>query len=251
MRMTLPFRITAVRIGTACAVWLAWELLARSGLLYDGVIPSSIDVFASIWKHITDMSFYRHVERTFYEVAVGATIGSLLGLAVGIFAGRLRFVGRVVEIYINVLAPTPKIVFLPLMMILFGVDFGSKVALGAISAFFPVSVATLSAIQLVNPVLIKVGRSFNATLWQQVCKIYLPAMIHPLVSGMRLGVGVAIIGVLLAEIKLSNVGLGHLAINHYNAFRIADMYAVLLITFSLAVGANALIGALARRVQQD
>ncbi|MES2534230.1 MAG: ABC transporter permease [Pseudomonadota bacterium] len=251
MRMSESARVNAIRIGTALAVWLAWEALARSGLLYQGVIPSSVAVFESIWKHLADASFYRHAERTFYEVAAGATIGSLLGLAVGILTGQLRVVGRAVEVYINVLAPTPKIVFLPLLMIMFGVDFGSKVALGAASAFFPVSVATLAAIRLVNPVLIKVGQSFNASLWQMVRKVYLPAMMQPLVSGLRLGLGVAIIGVLLAEIKLSNVGLGHLAIDYYNAFRIADMYAVLLITFSLAVGANALIGALARRMQQD
>jgi NitT/TauT family transport system permease protein len=250
-RITDSSRITAIRIGTVLAVWLAWELLARSGLLYQGVIPSSVAVFESIWKHLADASFYRHVARTLNEVAAGAAIGSLLGLAVGILTGQLRVVGRAVEVYINVLAPTPKIVFLPLLMIMFGVDFGSKVALGAASAFFPVAVATLAAIRLVNPVLIKVGQSFNASLWQMVRMVYLPAMMQPLVSGLRLGLGVAIIGVLLAEIKLSNVGLGHLAINHYNAFKIADMYAVLLITFSLAVGANALIGAMARRIQHD
>lgn len=250
-RITDSSRITAIRIGTVLAVWLAWELLARSGLLYQGVIPSSVAVFESIWKHLADASFYRHVARTLYEVAAGAAIGSVLGLAVGILTGQLRVIGRAVEVYINVLAPTPKIVFLPLLMIMFGVDFGSKVALGAASAFFPVAVATLAAIRLVNPVLIKVGQSFNASLWQMVRMVYLPAMMQPLVSGLRLGLGVAIIGVLLAEIKLSNVGLGHLAINHYNAFKIADMYAVLLITFSLAVGANALIGAMARRIQHD
>jgi NitT/TauT family transport system permease protein len=58
---------------------------------------------------------------------------------------------------------------------------------------------------------------------------------------MRLGLGVAIIGVLLAEIKFSDRGLGHLAIQHYNFFRVADMYAVLLLTFALAVVANALM----------
>ncbi|MDB5729708.1 MAG: taurine transporter [Noviherbaspirillum sp.] len=243
-------RVTLIRSLTVAIIWVAWEVLARSGWLYEGVIPSSLAVLASVWKHLNDPVFYRHIERTFYEVIAGMSIGTALGLMFGIFIGRSRFFGRVLEIYVNVLAPAPKIVFLPLLMVIFGVDFGSKVAMGAASAFFPVAVATLSAIQLVNPVLIRVAQSFNATVWQLVSKVYLPAMIEPLVSGMRLGLGVAIIGVLLAEIKLSNIGLGHLAIQHYNQFKIADMYAVLLITFALAVGANSLIGALARRVQR-
>jgi NitT/TauT family transport system permease protein len=244
-------RITLIRILTLAAAWILWEGLARSGLLYEGVIPSSLTVMASVWKHLNDPVFYRHVERTFYEVICGMAIGTALGLAFGIFIGRMRFFGRVLEIYVNVLAPAPKIVFLPLLMVIFGVDFGSKVAMGAASAFFPVAVATLSAIHLVNPVLISVAQSFNASVRQLVIKVYLPSMIEPIVSGMRLGLGVAIIGVLLAEIKLSNIGLGHLAIQHYNQFKIADMYAVLLITFALAVGANALIGALARRARRQ
>jgi ABC-type nitrate/sulfonate/bicarbonate transport system permease component len=248
---SISSQVGLIRLATVLIAWLAWELLARSGWLYNGVVPSSFDVLASAWRHLADPVFYRHVARTFYEVVAGALIGALLGLAVGVLIGRSRFVGRVIETYVQVLAPAPKIVFLPLLMILFGVDFGSKVAMGAASAFFPVAVATLAAVKLVNPVLIMVGQSFNANLWQMTSKVYLPAMIQPIVSGMRLGLGVAIIGVLLAEIKLSNVGLGHLAIHHYNFFKIADMYAVLLITFALAVGANTLIGALSRRIQTE
>jgi NitT/TauT family transport system permease protein len=243
-------RITLIRVATIAVIWIAWEVVARSGWLFEGVVPSSLAVLASVWTHLNDPVFYRHVERTFYEVMAGMAIGTTLGLVFGILIGRTRLLGRVLEIYVNVLAPAPKIVFLPLLMVIFGVDFGSKVAMGAASAFFPVAVATLSAIHLVNPVLIRVAQSFNATVWQLVTKVYLPAMIEPLVSGMRLGLGVAIIGVLLAEIKLSNIGLGHLAIQHYNQFKIADMYAVLLITFALAVGANALIGAVARRANR-
>ena len=92
-----------------------------------------------------------------------------------------------------------------------------------------------------------VGRMYNLNTWQIVTKIYIPALVNPIVAGMRLGLGVCIIGVLLGEIKLSNAGLGFLAIDYYSMFRIPELYAVLIIIFVLAVGANSLMSHVTRR----
>ena len=77
-----------------------------------------------------------------------------------------------------------------------------------------------------------------------VIKIYLPAMRHPIINGVRLGLGVALIGTLLAETKLSNNGIGFLIIQAYSTFDMPRMYAMLIVLFVLAIGANALIGRL-------
>ena len=77
-----------------------------------------------------------------------------------------------------------------------------------------------------------------------ITKIYLPAMRHPIINGVRLGLGVALIGTLLAETKLSNKGIGFLIINAYSTFDMPRMYAMLIVLFVLAVGANALVGRL-------
>ena len=86
--------------------------------------------------------------------------------------------------------------------------------------------------------LIRVGRSFNLTPWQMVTKIYLPAMVGPVVVGLRLSMGVAIIGVLVAEIKFANAGLGFRMMIYYEQFNIPAMYAMILILFALAAFAN-------------
>jgi NitT/TauT family transport system permease protein len=93
-------------------------------------------------------------------------------------------------------------------------------------------------------VLIRVGSSFRASSWQMVTKIYLPAMRHPIINGVRLGLGVALIGTLLAETKLSNMGIGFLIIQAYSIFDMPRMYAMLFVLFVLAIGANALVGRL-------
>ena len=112
-----------------------------------------------------------------------------------------------------------------------------------------VSVVALSAaagMRAIDPVLIRVGRSFRAGLWQMVTKIYLPAMRFSMVNGVRLGLGVALIGTLLAETKISNQGVGFLIINAYQTFDMPRLYALLIVLFVLSIGVNALIGRLAR-----
>jgi NitT/TauT family transport system permease protein len=130
------------------------------------------------------------------------------------------------------------------MIMWFGVGPGSKIAMGAISCFFPIALNVAGGMRAIDPVLIRVGRSFRAARWQMATKVYLPAMRHPLINGVRIGLGVALIGTLLAETKLSNRGLGFLVIQAYNLFRMPRMYALLIVLFVLSIGANALIGRL-------
>src|SRR5436309_14589590 len=94
----------------------------------------------------------------------------------------------------------------------------------------------------IDSVLIGVGRSFRATTSQMVTKIYLPSMREPIVNGIRLGLGVAVIATLLAETKLSNRGIGYLIIQAYATFDMPRMYAVLIVLFILAIGANTVVG---------
>ncbi|MBI3512521.1 MAG: ABC transporter permease subunit [Proteobacteria bacterium] len=239
--------VLAVRLATVLALWGAWELLARSGLLYEGVVPSSLRVAAALAAELGDPLFYRDALWTAYEIVAGFALGTLAGVAAGIALGARRFAAAAAGPYIHGLASTPKIVFLPIVMLLCGVGAGSKIGMAALSAFFPVVIAAIAGMAEVDAVLVRVARSFNASASDLVRKVYLPSLVVPVTSGMRLGLGVATIGVLLAEIKFSDRGLGHRAIQHYQFFRVADMYAVLLATFALAVAANALMGRLARR----
>jgi ABC-type nitrate/sulfonate/bicarbonate transport system permease component len=115
-------------------------------------------------------------------------------------------------------------------------------AMGAISCFFPIALSTAAGMRQIDRVLIRVGRSFRANPWQMTTKIYLPAMRTPILNGVRLGLGVALIGTLLAETKLSNRGIGYLIIQSYNTFDMPDMYSLLIVLFVIAIGMNAVIG---------
>ena len=239
----LPLRpVTALRLLIITAVLAGWEALAASGLLYRDVVPSLGAIGRALFVTLRDPSFYFHLGTTGYEIAIAMLIGGLSGLVVGIVLGASAFMARAYEAFLYYLGPCPKIIFFPIMIMWFGVGPGSKVAMGAISCFFPVALNAAGGMREIDKVLIRVGRSFRANAWQMVTKIYLPAMRHPVINGVRLGLGVALIGTLLAETKLSNRGIGFLIIQAYSVFNMPQMYALLIILFVIAIGANALIG---------
>jgi ABC-type nitrate/sulfonate/bicarbonate transport system permease component len=236
--------VTRVRIAIVVAVLGLWEVIARSGLLYQDVVPSLLPIGGAILRLLGAPDFYGNLWTTGSEVAAGLAIGGVTGLAVGLVLGANRFLAKAFEPYLYYLGPTPKIIFFPVMIMWFGIGPGSKIAMGAISCFFPIALSTAAGMRRIDLVLIRVGRSFRANAWQMAMKIYLPAMRHPIVNGVRLGLGVAIIGTLLAEIKLSNRGIGFLIIQAYNVFDMPRMYAMLIVLFVIAIGANALVGML-------
>jgi ABC-type nitrate/sulfonate/bicarbonate transport system permease component len=235
-----------LRAGIIVAVLVIWEGLARSGWLYRDVVPPLGRIAEAIFKLLSNPEYYWHLGVTAGEIGVGLVVGGLLGLVVGIVFGANWLLGRSFEPYLYYLGPTPKIIFFPIMIMWFGVGPGSKVAMGAISCFFPIALSAAAGMRQIDKVLIRVGRSFRLSTWQMVTKIYLPAMRLPIVNGVRLGLGVAIIGTLLAETKLSNRGIGFLIIQAYSLFDMPRMYAMLIVLFVLAIGANALVGRIGR-----
>jgi len=236
--------VTLVRIAIIATILVVWEAVAASGLLFRDVVPSLLVIGRAVVELLADKSYYWHLGVTAGEIGTGLLIGGLSGLAVGIALGSNKLLSRAFEAYLYYLGPTPKIIFFPIMIMWFGVGPASKVAMGTISCFFPVALSAAAGMREINPVLIRVGHSFRASTWQMVTKIYLPAMRLPVINGIRLGLGVAIIGTLLAETKLSNRGIGFLIINAYSTFDMPRMYALLIVLFVLSIGVNALVGKL-------
>ncbi|HZP75298.1 MAG TPA: ABC transporter permease [Pseudolabrys sp.] len=236
--------VTLLRIAIVVAVLVIWELVSRSGLLYRDVVPSLLAIGRALFDLLTHGEFYWNLGVTAGEIGVAMLVGGVSGLLVGLILGGNRFLAKAFEAYLYYLGPTPKIIFFPVMIMWFGVGPGSKIAMGAVSCFFPIALSVASGMRQIDKVLIRVGQSFRANTAQMVMKIYLPAMRHPIINGVRLGLGVGLIGTLLAETKLSNKGIGFLIIQAYSLFDMPRMYAMLIVLFVVAIGANALVGRL-------
>lgn len=239
--------VTGIRLVTIVVLVLLWEALAHSGLFYKDVIPSIWKIVYALIQELTDAGFYNDLGYTLAEHAVGFTVGSAIAIVAGIAIGGNPFVRRMAEPYLNALGSTPKVIFLPILFLVFGTGIESKMAKGAVSAFFPVIFATILGMVLVRPVHKRVGLSFAISRWQMATKIYLPSMISPLMTGLKLAMAITVTGVLVAELKYASAGIGYRLSNYYDEFQIAPLYALIIVCFALAAFAHIGMSALQRR----
>ena len=235
-------RVAFIRVAIVLIIVALWEAASASGLFYRDVIPSLLAIGRALGVLALSADFYRHLAVSLLEVGEALAIGGVLGIVVGLVLGGSKFLSSAFEHYLYYLGPTPKIIFFPIMIMWFGVGPASKVALGALSCFFPIVLSVASGMRQIDPVLIRVGRSFHASHFQMATKIHLPAMRAPIFNGVRLGFGVAVIATLLAETKLSNAGIGYLIMQAYAVFDMPRMYAMLIVLFALAIAANEVMG---------
>jgi NitT/TauT family transport system permease protein len=236
--------VALLRTAIVLALLALWEFLAHSGWLYRDVVPSLLSIGRAIFDLLSHTAYYYNLGVTAGEIGVALLIGGVSGVIVGLVLGGNRFLSKAFEPYLYYLGPTPKIIFLPICIMWFGVETPSKIALGTFSCFFPIALSVAAGMRQIDRVLIRVGQSFRASTLQMVFKIYLPAMRHPIINGVRLGFGFALIGTLLAETRLSNKGIGFLIMQADATFDMPSMYAMLIVLFVVAIGANALIGRL-------
>jgi NitT/TauT family transport system permease protein len=247
IRRDMSVRILWIKIITIMVIVIVWELTARSGLFFEGVVPSTVSVLGALARELSDQSFYRDLGVTMLESSVGFLFGSIIAITVGIMLGLNSYLRRMIEPFILAIGGTPKIVFLPILFLIFGLGIESKMAKAALSAFFPVAVSATSGFIQIPDVLIRVGHSFHLSGWHMVTKIYIPAMLKPLLTGLRLGIAVAIIGVLSAEITYSDRGLGFRLIRSADQFQIPAVYAVAILIFATAASINLALSKLEER----
>ena len=227
--------------------WVVWEAVAFSGIFLQDVFPSTFKVAPVLGAFLSDAAFYSHASITLAEVAFAFAIGTLIGVLAGIAMGAWLPLGLAAEPYVSGLMATPRIVWFPVALMLFGSGIGSKVALGALGAFFPTVLYAYAAMLTVSPVHKKVAKAFQASRVDMVTKVYLPSIWRPILVGSQIALGVTITPVLLAEMKSSSGGLGFLVMEHYNNFQITEMYAVLAFLFVFIVVTNGILNRLIRR----
>ena len=225
---------------------VAWESLAASGLVYKGVVPSTLDIAGALLRLAGATGFWWNVGVSLVEIVLAIAIGSALGILAGIAIGQSRLCAAATEPLVNAIASTPKVIFLPVFYLLFGIGSGSKIAVGALGCFLPVVVSAIQGMIEIDPTLIRVGRSFRLSRLQMARKIYLPSLVAAVANGLRLGASAAIAICLVAETRFSYAGLGFMMIDAYNHARFAEVYAVLAIILALATTVNAVVARVAR-----
>jgi NitT/TauT family transport system permease protein len=228
----------------ALAIWEA--LFAYAG---DVAITPPLATFRYAAGLLDSARFWPNVAATMLAFAYALLISSFAGVALGLWLGLRRFAGDVAEPMLVALYTVPKVTLYPVMLLLFGLGLSAKVAFGVIHGMIPIVLFTLGAVKNLPPVYLRAARSFRLTPWQAAWRVLLPAVLPEIVSGLRIGFSVTLLGVLIGEMFASQRGLGYLIINGISSHNVRMTTAVTLMVMLFAVGANVLLLALDRRMQ--
>lgn len=229
-------RIVLARIAVLAGLLGGWELWAsrRDPLLY--VPPSRVwPALGRVLGLDAYPTLVTHFGVTALEVIVAYVLAVGLGLALGFALGLPRHVGEIYEPILSALYAIPSVVWYPSLMLFFGLGPASKIAFGVLLGFFPVVLAVLAGIRSVDPHLLTVARGFGAGPGTCFVKVVLPAITATLLAGLRAGLALCVVGVLVGEILGARRGLGYLINYAYGLFRTADYVALALLALVLVL----------------
>jgi NitT/TauT family transport system permease protein len=232
----------------AAAILVIWAgLHAYAG---DSAIAGPLQTFAFAAELFSRTSFWNDVGATMAAFAVALAISAVAGVALGLVLGMRRFAGEVAEPIISSLYTVPKVTLYPIMLLIFGLGMSAKVAFGVIHGMIPVMLFTMAAVKNVPPVLWRTARVLRLSPTQTALRVLAPAVTPEIVTGLRVGFALTLLGVLIGEMFASQRGLGFLIINGIEVHDVRMMTAVTLIVVVFAVAANGLMLALDRRAHR-
>ena len=202
-----------VSILTMFLLLIVWEFICQLGLVSQLFLPAPSKILTSLFE----MCF---------------TLGSLIGLILGLITGTSALGDRIGTPIIQALYPIPKIALLPLFILWLGIGELSKITIIALGVFFPVAMNTYAGVKNVDTLLIKVAVSFNANWWLTMKSIILPSALPMIFTGLRLAAGTSLLLLVAAEMIAAQEGIGALIL-HYGDLMITDKLMAGVIVLSL------------------
>jgi NitT/TauT family transport system permease protein len=187
---------------------------------------------------------------TFYPFALGMAITIVGGIVIGVAMAQWPLLEYILDPFINALYAIPRIALVPLIMLWAGLAIGGKVVILVSIAIFPVIINTFSGIRDVRGSMLEVGRAYGATKSQIFFKIVLPAAIPFVMTGIRLAVGMGIIGIIVAEFFTAQTGLGGMIVMYANVFATAKLFVPIIVIGVMGVVLTELVQAIERRLSR-
>jgi NitT/TauT family transport system permease protein len=210
-------------IGLAVALALWWVLAATGN---EFTLPPPPRVYDRARELLDDGTLARETLTTFGRVALAFALACVAGVMLGLLLGGPA--RRALRPLVSFLFPAPKVAFYPALVIVFGLGSASKVALGFAEALFPVLLASAAGASQVDPRLRWSAAALGTSRRSQLVKVVLPAALPSILSGARIGLVGAIIGVFLGEMIAAADGLGHLMAISYRSLDTPGLYVAIL-----------------------
>jgi ABC-type nitrate/sulfonate/bicarbonate transport system permease component len=231
-------------IGFPLLLLALWQAAASAGAIDVRFFPSPIRIVATALDTLetpTERTIVAsHLLATMWRLVIGYVLGAVLGVIVGVaMAVYMPLRASLVPI-VYATFPTPKLAIFPLLIIMFGLGDASKVALVTLGVFYMTCINALAGVQYANPIFQDVAQAFRVPASTRWFKIIIPSALPSIVTGLKLGIGQALILVVSAEFVSSNDGLGYFIWNSWQILDISRMFMGLAIVS--IIGGVAVIG---------
>ncbi len=227
---------------------LLWEIAAQTVLTNRLIIVPLSSVAQTMWNLAKAGELWKHFYTSGMEFLSGFFLAAAAGIFLGFFMGTSTRIREFLEPLVSALYATPLVALIPFYIILFGISIASKISLAFTVAVFPVLINTYVGILSVDQNLLEVASSFGASRWQTFFKVQVPAALPFIVSGLRLGVGRALTGVVIGEFFFASAGLGFMISIAAQNFDTARVFVGVLIFVLAGVSVTAFLERIERRM---
>jgi len=224
------------------------ELGTRQGWISPLTLPQPSDVFHTLVEFSQSGQLTLNLAPSISRLIIGSALGVTAGIGIGLLIGLFSFVRAGLVPLVAAIFPIPKIALLPLFVIWFGIDEGSKYALIAFGTFTPTVVATYGAVDNVDRTLIRMGQSFGLSWMSIVRKIVLPGAMPGILSGLRISLAIGIILLVAAEMLGAEYGIGAYILQAGSLYDLERLFAGVLILSVLGVLVNTGVSLVEKRV---
>jgi ABC-type nitrate/sulfonate/bicarbonate transport system permease component len=247
-RLAARRRDRILSVASPLGLLLAWELAARSGLIDVRFFPAPSAIIAKLIEMARSGELTENVLISLQRIVLGFLLGGVPAIVIGIAMGIWRPVRALVDPLIVATYPIPKSSLLPLILLIFGLGEMSKVVMVAIGVFYPMAINATAGVLQINQIYLDVGKSFKASPWDTFRTIALPGALPFIMTGVKLGAGLALILIAIAEMVGAKSGIGYMIWSAWETFAVAKMYVGLFVIALIGFAISLLLNEIERWV---
>lgn len=227
---------------------VTWQVLGDLGYISGLLFPTPLRIADAFLQLAGSGELGGHLQISLARAAAGFALGGTLGLAFGILVGLFRLSERMLDPSIQIIRMVPHLAVAPLFVLWFGIGESSKILLIAKGAFFPLYIQTFLGIRGVDNKLFEVAKVLGFTRFQQIAKLVVPSALPHIFLGIRLSIGLAWLGLVVAEIMGSTSGIGYLMTDARQFSKTATVFVCIILFAVIGKAADALVRAAERRL---
>lgn len=225
----------ALTVINLIVFFVAWQLIASSGLVNPLFLPTVTDMFAELSEAFVNGTLAAAVWHSLKYFVIGLVLACLVGIPLGLLMGSSKIAYAIFAPYMWALQSLPMVSILPLLLLILGFGVRTELTLIFISALFPIMINSLAGVQTVESSMLNAGRVFGASKSQLYRQVVVPFTLPFILTGINYGMARGLIAVIVAEIFGGNNGLGYLLTRAADTFNSGLLYGILLIIVIIAL----------------